>query len=134
MRNKSTGNIGTGIRFCRRMKTTPAIKPPASSAATHIQPWPCPAPSRPINNRPKVAAFNAALTRSNRWPDFGVSGSDRRASQAARTPNGTLMVKSPCQDVTARIAAARDGPAAEQVATTSAVVAMPRPNRARGKM
>ena len=54
------------------------------------------------------------------------------ASHIASTPNGTLIANSQCQDATDRIAAATDGPDAEDVATTRAMKPMPRPSWERG--
>ena len=41
-----------------------------------------------------------ALTKSNRWPDRGVSGSDRTASPRAISPTGTFKVNSQCHEAT----------------------------------
>ena len=105
-----------------------------SSTATAMRSSPWPIPSSPTSSSPKVSAFSTALGRSNKWVDRGVRGIDRQASHSAKTPSGTLDRNSQCQDTTDRIAAATDGPAAEQLATTRAVVAMPRPSAERGKM
>jgi hypothetical protein len=47
-------------------------------------------------------------------------------------PIGTLMANSQGHGPTARIAAATLGPAADDTATTSEVIAIPRPNCRRG--
>src|SRR4051812_44712157 len=110
------------------MKTAAATVPSTNSAVTTKRPLWVPIPSSPTSSRPKVAAFRTALIQSNLWPDNGVIGSERTASHQASSPNGTLNRNSQCQDATARIAAAIVGPAAEDVATTSATVATPRPS------
>ena len=63
-----------------------------------------------------------------------MRGRKRLASHSAATPAGTCTANSQGQDATDRIAAATDGPAAEDPATTRALKPMPRPSEARGKM
>jgi len=53
-------------------------------------------------------------------------------SQTAAMPIGMLMAKSQCHDAIERIAAASVGPATEAMATTVALMPMPRPNWSRG--
>ena len=89
-------------------------------------------PSSAVMNRPKVIAFSTALSGSNEWPASGVRGRKRRASHRATIPAGTCSANSQGQDSTDMIAAATDGPAAEDPATTSALKPMPRPSSLRG--
>jgi hypothetical protein len=85
-------------------------------------------------NRPKVIAFNSALGGSNAWPASGVRGRYRCASHSASTPAGTCRANSQGQDVIDMIAAATDGPAADDVATIIALSPIPRPSASRGKL
>ena len=69
---------------------------------------------------PRATAFNNALMGSKRCPDGGGS---RQVPQRRRnhdsTPNGTCALNSQGHDPTDMIAAATDGPAADDAATTS---------------
>ena len=51
-------------------------------------------------------------------------------SSSATRPIGRLMANSHCQEATDRIAAATVGPAAEEQATISELMPMPRPRNA----
>jgi len=62
----------------------------------------------------------------------GLPGSAWRPSHSVSTPSGRLMANSQCQDATDRMPAATDGPAMDAVATTSELIAMPRPSAALG--
>ena len=62
-------------------------------------------------------------------PARGVRGRKRCASHSATGPAGTCNANSQGQDSTDMIAAATDGPAAEEPATISALKPMPRPSR-----
>ena len=79
-------------------------------------------------------AFRTALSGSNGWPASGVRGRKRCASHKDRMPAGTCSANSQGQDSTDMIAAATDGPAADDPATIRALKPMPRPSDARGKM
>ena len=72
-------------------------------------------------NRPNVMAFSTALSGSNGWPASGVRGRKRCASHSATMPAGTCSANSHGQDSTDMIAAATDGPAADEPATISAL-------------
>ena len=85
-----------------------------------------------MNISPKLTAFSNALARSKLCLECGVAGSARSASTNARIPSGTLKINNHCQGATARIAAAKVGPAADDVATISAVMPTPRPSWERG--
>ena len=61
-----------------------------------------------------------------------MSGSSRSDSSKVTSPIGTLTANSQGQEATARIAAATLGPAAEEIDTATAIIAMPRPNCRRG--
>ena len=84
-------------------------------------------------NRPSVTAFIAALGKSNPCAVSGERGRNRIDISSDTTPNGTWMANSHGQDATAMIAAATEGPAADEVATTSTLYPTPRPSCARGR-
>ena len=98
----------------------PTTTLPASSATTKGGRWPWPMPSSPVMNRPSVMAF---ITRAEQVEYCaaisGERGRKRIDISSDTTPNGTWMANSQGQEPTARIAAATEGPAAEDVATTS---------------
>ena len=79
-------------------------------------------------NSPNVRAFSTALHGSNGVPASGVRGKNRIDSTSAMIPSGTWTKNSHGQDVTAMIAAATDGPAAEHPDTTNPLNPMPRPS------
>src|ERR1700749_503291 len=85
-------------------------------------------------NKPKVIALRMTLARSKRCPEAGVRGKVRAPMATANAPSGTLTRNSQCQEATARIAAATLGPAADETATTSAVLPTPRPSRLLGEI
>ena len=62
----------------------------------------------------------------------GLAGSALRPIHKVIKPSGTLMANSQGQLATDRMAAATEGPAMDEVATTSELMAMPRPSMARG--
>jgi len=95
---------------------------------------PCEKPSTEAINSPKVRAFITPSRQSKRRSESrtGLYGRKRMLSQTAAMPIGILMAKSQCHDAIERIAAASVGPATEAMATTVALMPMPRPNWSRG--
>ncbi len=117
--SRSTGSIGGRSPSCRRTKITPMTKLPPSSSTTSGSRSPWPIPSNPVMNSPSVIAFITALVTSNSCDVSGERGRNRMDISSDTTPNGSCSANSHGQDPTARIAAATDGPAADDVATTS---------------
>ncbi len=128
MRSRSSGTSGRGSGSSRRTSTTPATTPRASSRAPARRARVRVRTSTPVTTRPKAKAFSPALSRSKRSLTSGFFGRVRAATRKVATPRGTLMANSHCQVATARIAAARVGPAAAAVATTRAFSPTPRPS------
>ena len=62
----------------------------------------------------------------------GLAGKALRPIHSVSKPSGTLMANSQGQLATDKMPAATVGPAMEDVATTSELIAMPRPSMARG--
>lgn len=62
----------------------------------------------------------------------GLNGSARRPSHRVNRPSGRFSANSHGHEPNDRIAAATEGPAIDEVATTSELMAMPRPRWARG--
>ena len=120
-RNRSTGSIGAASENWRCTKNQPTRMLTANSPSTMAGPWPRPMPSSAEMNRPKVMAFSTALSGSNGWPASGVRGRKRCASHKDRSPPGTCSANSQGQEGTDMIAAATDGPAADEPATISAL-------------
>ena len=88
----------------------------------------CAASPMPKIRNPKVSAFSTALRTSKRCAARRVSGSTRKASTKAITPNGTFTANSHCQVPSDRMPAATVGPIAVETATTSALLPTPRPS------
>ncbi len=82
-----------------------------------------------------MAPFSSTSTAEKRGtapPAGGLPGSERRAWRHTSRPSGRFMANSQCHEASDRMAAATDGPAMAAVATTSELMAMPRPSSARG--
>src|SRR5260370_40089390 len=90
-------------------------------------------PLIPLIRKAKAIALNTALARSKRWSEGGVVGNRRSDIRSATRPIGTLIANSHGHDATARIAAATLGPAADDIDTTTEIIATPRPNWRRGE-
>lgn len=73
-------------------------------------------------------ALAMALTKSNfRFVRSSCLGKCLMPSSNAVIPSGTLMANSQCQLAIERIPLATDGPAAAEIATTIALIPIPRP-------
>lgn len=79
-----------------------------------------------------MSAFRIALILSKRCPAGTLRGAECHANKIAANPSGTFARNNHCQDATDRIAAAIDGPAAEQTATVSVMTDIPAPRRSGG--
>ena len=77
----------------------------------------------------EATPLRSALIRSKRC---GVYGNNRSDKPRVTRPIGTSIANNHGQDATARIAEATVGPAADDIDTATAVIAMPRPNCRRG--
>ena len=80
----------------------------------------------------EAAALRSALIRSKRCGEGGVYGNNRSDKPRVTRPIGTSIANNHGQDATARIAEATVGPAAEDIDTATAVIAMLQPNCRRG--
>ncbi len=94
-----------------------------------------------MNTSANISTLSATSITENRAPafapcdgggGFGLNGSARRPSQSVATPSGRLIANNIGQDDTERMAAATEGPATDDAATTSELSASPCPSRARG--
>ncbi|CVB35076.1 Uncharacterised protein [Serratia marcescens] len=131
MRSRSTGSSGNSWRSWRRTNTVPIASSAAISLKISVRLWPWAKPLMAVISRPKVSAFSTALVGSKRrlslfWP---LAGRNFMPSSSATRPIGRLMANSHCQEATDRIAAATVGPAAEEQATISELMPMPRPRK-----
>ncbi len=86
----------------------------------------------PEMSKPKVSALNSAPVQSKGCEARAVSGSERTAMTKATTPSGTLMAKSHGQCAMDSTPAAIVGPAADEMATMSALSETPRPSQRDG--
>jgi len=77
---------------------------------------------------PKVTALSAALCQSKACSAGRVCGRERTANAKVTRPIGTFTAKRYGQLETARMPAAIVGPTAAEVATTMALMPMPRPS------
>ncbi|MDT4848790.1 hypothetical protein FQZ97_828910 [compost metagenome] len=111
--------------------------------ADHGVPVACTPPSRtpswstPRKTSENISTLSVTSTGEKRAPAAGaarLNGSARRPSAKVTMPSGTLMAKSHGHDATDKIAAATEGPATDEVATTSELMAMPRPSCAEGNV
>ena len=112
--------------------------PMTSSAATPTERMrgssPCENPSTEAIIRPKVRAFITA-SRQLKWrlvTRTGLRGRKRWLNVRATSPTGMLTAKSHGHEATERIPAAIVGPATDEMATTVALMPMPRPSCERG--
>ena len=82
-----------------------------------------------------IAMLRPTSSSEKRAPSAGavaLPGSERQPSSSTSAPSGTLSANSHGQDATDRMAAATVGPATDEVATTSELIAIPRPSCADG--
>ena len=82
-----------------------------------------------------IAMFSTTSKSEKREPAAGgtrFAGNDCMPRKNTTMPSGTLSAKSHGHDATDKMAAATDGPATAAVATTSELIAMPRPSLADG--
>src|SRR5690348_11943279 len=89
---------------------------------------PCPTASIAPISKPNDTALKTALTASNGCLASGVGGSAHQPTATAAIPIGTLTANSHGQGAIERIPLATVGPTAAEIATTTALMPMPRPS------
>src|SRR5438105_2324366 len=91
---RSTGSSGIASEFCRRTRTYPTSRAPASSLNTSRAAWWWPMPLIPLIRKAKAIALKAALAKSKRWSVGGVVGS-RRHDIASATSDRDIYREEP---------------------------------------